>query len=353
MPRVGLPSIDFTASLAHAVILASETPMLLLGDDTTVLAASRSFCRSFGIDPAQATLAPLASLGQGEWDVPQLGALLLATASGFAAVKDYEMELRREGHPMQRLLVNVQRLNYPSETGELVLISITDVSEAHERGRQKDVLLQEQAVLLEELQHRVANSLQIIASVLLQSARMTQSDEARSSIHGAHHRVMSVAALQHQLAGSKLADVDLGLYLVSLCRSIGASMIHDPSKVTIEVNVAPSFVKANVSLSLGLIVTELVINALKHAFPDNRTGRILVSYTSAGEGWRLSVSDDGIGMPVDPSDAKAGLGTSIITALAAQRGATIVVSTASPGTVVSISHEAEDPLGVRPVLEAV
>ena len=327
--------------------------MLLLGDDTTVLAASQSFCGGFGIDPAQAVLAPLASLGHGEWDVPQLDALLLATASGFAAVKDYEMELRREDHPVLCLLINAQRLKYPGETGELVLVSVTDVTEARRRDSQKDSLVREKAILLEELQHRIANSLQIIASVLLQSARTTHSDEVRSHINQAHHRVMSVAALQHQLAASSLKEVDLELYLTSLCRSIGASMIHDPSVLTIEVNVTPSSVKADVSLSLGLIVTELVMNALKHAYPAAQGGKIVISYRAVGEGWALTVSDDGVGMRVEPTEAKAGLESSIVTALAAQLGATIVVSTASPGTVVSIRREATDSAGVRPVLAAV
>jgi two-component sensor histidine kinase len=358
MPRAGLPSPDFTLGLARTVVLASETPMLLLGDDTTVLTASRSFCESFGVDPVQAVLAPLASLGHGEWDVPQLDGLILATASGFAAVKDYEMELRWEGRPAQCLLISAQRLNYPSEMGALVLLSATDVTEARRRDRQNDSLVQQKAVLLQELQHRVANSLQIIASVLLQSARRVQSDEARSSIKDAHHRMMSVAALQHQLAASHLDEVDLGLYLVSLCRSIGASMIHDPSKLAVEVNVARDFVKADVSLSLGLIVTELVINALKHAYPAGQGGTILVGYTSLRDGWTLTVSDDGVGMGGKSTEARAGLGSSIVTALAAQLGATIVVSTARPatarpGTVVSIRHEADNKAGTRPVLAVV
>ena len=100
-------------------------------------------------------------------------------------------------------------------------------------------------------------------------------------------------------------------------------------------------------------VTELVINALKHAYPAGQGGKIVISYGAVGEGWALSVCDDGIGMPVDAPAANAGLGTSIVTALAAQLGATIVVSTASPGTLVSISREATGSAGVRPVLAAV
>ena len=75
-----------------------------------------------------------------------------------------------------------------------------DVTDARIAEKLKDDLLKEKAVLLQELQHRVANSLQIIASVLMQSARRVQSDEARTHLQQAHQRVMSVASLQHHLA---------------------------------------------------------------------------------------------------------------------------------------------------------
>jgi two-component sensor histidine kinase len=353
MLRANPVSTEFSLGLAHEIILASDTPLLLLGADTTVLAASRSFCRSFGIDPALAALAPLSSLSHGEWAVPQLEALLLATASGLAVVEDDEMELRRAGHPAQRLLIKAQKLNHSSAMGELVLLSVTDVTEARLRDRQRDVLLEEKAILLEELQHRMANSLQIIASVLRQSARTAKSDEARARINDAHHRVMSVAALQHQLAGSQLDLVDLRVYLISLCRSIGASMIRDASKLAIKVDVASMLVKAGVSLSLGLLVTELVINALKHAFPDDRGGTIAVGYRQAAEGWTLSVRDDGRGMLTEADGAKAGLGSSIVRALAAQLGAAVEVTSASPGTVVSIAHTTAEGSRPHPLMAAV
>jgi two-component sensor histidine kinase len=86
-----------------------------------------------------------------------------------------------------------------------------------------------------------------------------------------------------------------------------------------------------------LIVTELVINALKHAFPVNRGGNILVDYHSQGRNWTLSVSDNGVGMPAIPI-AQAGLGTTIVRALAAQLGAHVSVTDANPGTRVSVAH---------------
>ena len=167
-------------------------------------------------------------------------------------------------------------------------------------------MLNEKAILLQELQHRVANSLQIIASVLLQSARKVQSEETRSHLHDAHKRVMSVAALQQQLSASSVSDVQLRPYFTTLCNSIGASMIRDHNQLSLEVSVDDSKTTADISVSLGLIVTELVINALKHAFPEDRNGKIKVDYHSHGPNWTLSVTDNGVGMPADLK-AKPGL----------------------------------------------
>ena len=82
------------------------------------------------------------------------------------------------------------------------MLSVTDITHARAAEKLKDNLLREKDVLLQELHHRVANSLQIIASVLMQSARKVQSEETRSHLYDAHQRVMSVAALQQQLASS-------------------------------------------------------------------------------------------------------------------------------------------------------
>ncbi len=104
------------------------------------------------------------------------------------------------------------------------------------------------------------------------------------------------------------------------------------------VSVDGSITPADVSVSLGLIVTELVINALKHAFPNDRKGKIQVDFHSGGPNWTLSVSDDGIGMPLDAASIRTGLGSNIVHALAMQLHASIDVADTRPGTRVSIAH---------------
>ena len=205
-PHAPCEEVGLDLALSLALVQMSMAPLLLLDSDLDVIAASASFCAAFQIDPAGIAAQPLSGLGAGEWNVAQLSALLKATAAGYAAIENYEMDLVREGRPTRRLVVNATKLQYADGADIRLVLSVLDVTEARIAEKLKDDLLREKDVLLQELQHRVANSLQIIASVLLQSARKVQSEETRSHLHDAHHRVMSVAALQQQLAASKLGE---------------------------------------------------------------------------------------------------------------------------------------------------
>jgi len=187
---------DVALNLALAVIASSTAPLLLLNGDLTLVAASNSFCKAFHIDPATVADKPLRELGAGEWNVAQLNVLLKATAAGQAEVEGYEIDLCRPDKANRRLVINAQKLNYGDKEGVCLLVAVLDVTDARLAEKLKDDLVREKEVLLQELHHRVANSLQIIASVLMQSAKKVQSEETKLHLHDAHHRVMSVAALQ-------------------------------------------------------------------------------------------------------------------------------------------------------------
>ncbi|CDZ28263.1 sensor histidine kinase [Neorhizobium galegae] len=325
-------------SLGIAIVSTSAAPLLLLDGALMVLAGSSSFCREFEIDPATVSNRPFSDLGDGEWNVRSLLSLLEATASGSADVHAYEMDLKRKDRPSRQLVLSAQKLDYGDVEGVRVLLSIADVTDVRLAEKLRDDLLREKEILLREVQHRVANSLQIIASILLQSARRVQSEETRSHLTLAHGRVMSIAAVQRQLAAANAGDVELRTYFTQLCKSLAASMIFDPEEISIKVNVDDSVASANVSASLGLIVTELVINALKHAFPDQRNGKIVVDYHSDNGAWSLSVGDDGVGIPDDPAHSQPGLGTGIVEAMAKQLDARFILQSLNPGTKAEIMH---------------
>ena len=336
MPKI--PKVHFEAASTLAVVLSSNEPLLFLSSDQKVIAASASFCRVFDIDPGTVWGKPLSELGNGEWAMPKLASLLDATACGSAIIEAYEIDLKRPNQKTRQLIVNARTLDDGAIDRIRLLVAISDVTHARAEARLREDLIRDKAMLLQEVQHRVANSLQIIASVLMQSARRVQSEEARGHIHNAHHRVMSIATLQRQLSAADDGNVELLPYLSQLCQSLGASMIADPDRISIRVAVDTSVVGADISVSLGLIVTELVINALKHAFPDERTGLIVIDYRSTGNDWTLSITDNGVGMPGGDDAPKPGLGTGIVEALVKKLEGDIQLTDAAPGTVVTIRH---------------
>lgn len=356
MADTAAPPPSVADSLMLAMVASSDAPLLLLDGDLTIIAASHSFGRAFAVDVTTASGSPVFDLGAGEWRSPKLRSLLTATASGQAAIDAYEMDLERPDHGTRRLVIKAQKLNYADAAAPRILMTVSDVTDARIAERLKNDLLRDKAVLLQEVQHRVANSLQIIASVLMQSARGVLSEETRTHLTDAHNRVMSIATVQKQLAQAGQGDVALRPYFTQLCQSLGASMIRDHDKQSIEVSGDESRVGADASISLGLIVTELVINALKHAFPGDRAGKIIVDYTSRGADWTLSVGDDGVGMPEAGDEATPGLGTTIVEALARQLKARVAVTGRKPGTSVSIAHvqsAAAGGNGVKPPEHAV
>jgi two-component sensor histidine kinase len=331
---------ESSSSLGLALVMSSATPLLLLNEELIVKAASGSFCRSFSVNPDSVVGTELFALGNGEWEIPQLRSLLTATAAGNAAIDTYEMDLKRAGDPARCLVINAHVLDHDPDEALRLVVAVTDVTEARQAVRDRDALVLEKNILLQELNHRVANSLQIIASVLMQRVRRVQSEETRGHLRDAHHRVMAVATLQRQLAQSASGQVALGPYFTDLCASIGASMISDPELVTLTVDADDSTTTADRSVSMGLIVTELVINSLKHAYPgDEAKGAIKVGFHATAEGWILTVADDGIGLPSDHESGRPGLGTGIVQALAGQLSATVEVTDADPGCVVSIVSE--------------
>jgi two-component sensor histidine kinase len=221
------------------------------------------------------------------------------------------------------------------------LLGIEDVTEKRILEREKDELLQDKGVLLEELRHRVANSVQIIASIIMMKARTVASEETRVHLHDTHKRVISVATVQQQLhATGATGPIEMGPYLSKLCQALSSSMISDDRKISLKVLGVSGSANCREAESLGLIVTELAINSLKHAFnAETKNGKITVGYDVSGTDWKLSVTDNGVGRPDGVfAQPKTGLGTGIVNALAKQLNAQVETLSGSEGTTVSITR---------------
>ena len=343
---VSIPSfigVEDASALTQAIVDTVREPLVVLDRELRVIAASRSFYQTFKVNRGDTQGKLLYALGDGQWDIPKLRLLLEGIVPQRGVMEDYEVEHEFPQIGRRTMLLNARKVFYEGGANTTILLGIEDVTAQRILEREKDELLRDKDVLFEELQHRVSNSLQIIASILLMKARVVQSEETQFHLKDAHRRVISVAAVQKQLhAAGATGSVEIAPYLTRLCESLATSMIGDTRPIVLKVVVEAGSASSREAESLGLIVTELVMNALKHAFHgDKPEGQITVTYTRAGTDWKLSIADNGVGK----SDGvlayeKSGLGTGIIKALSTQLDAQVETLTGPEGTTVSITHAA-------------
>ena len=196
-------------------------------------------------------------------------------------------------------------------------------------------LAAERQVLMREVNHRVGNSLQLVAAFLHLQANGSASDETRAALHEANRRVLAIAQVHRRLYTSDdVKAVALDSYLAALVddlREPGEAAEHPLS-----LEAVPVMIDADSAVTIGVIVTELVINALKYAYPGG-TGPVRVRLEADGEAhYRLVVEDDGIGkaVPAQPvtGASSSGIGRTIITAMASKLQGTMTYDEAETGT---------------------
>ena len=327
-------------TLAQALVDTVRESLLVLDGDLRVVAASRSFYATFKTTPAETVGRLVYDLGSGEWNNPALRELLERIIPEHGVMDHFEVEQDFPTIGPRTMLLNARKVFYQGDLNTTLLLAIEDITDRRIAERLLHSLSEQKDTLLSEMSHRVANSLQIIASILLLKARSVQSEETRGHLEDAHRRVMSVASLQQHLKATGMGEeVELGSYLRKLCDALSGSVVRDQRPIVLSVEAGPGSVHSDQAVSFGLIVTELVINALKYAFDGDMTeGRVVVGYEVNGKSWVLSVSDNGGGMQEKSDQKSTGLGTALVKALAQQLEAKVDVKTGDTGTTVSITH---------------
>jgi len=336
--------VQDVGTLAQAIVDTVAEPLVVLDSHLRVITASRSFYLKFQVDRQSTQGRLLYDLGEGQWNIAELKTLLEKVLPEHGVVEGYEVDREFPGLGRRTMRLSARQVFDEGNPYTTLLLTMADVTEQRAMEQEMKELMWQKELLLEEMQHRVANSLTIIASILMLKARTVQSEETRQHLQDAHSRVLSVAAVQNHLhSAGQVTSIEMAPYLSRLCEALAESMIGESRPILLKVEVAGGSLPSRQAVSIGLLVTELVINALKHAFPAvTRAGRVDVAYEVAGTNWKLSISDNGIGVP-DANGGrigqkKSGLGTSIVKALAQQLEAEVDVVTGPAGTIVSITH---------------
>jgi two-component sensor histidine kinase/ligand-binding sensor domain-containing protein len=192
--------------------------------------------------------------------------------------------------------------------------------------------LREKEILLKEIHHRVKNNLQIVSSLLKLQAGAVEDPAARAAFHESEDRVRSMSMIHDRLyQADDMARIDLADYLRSLSAHLFRSYGVSQSRVRLRLDLDRVELGLDSAIPCGLLINELVSNALKHAFPDDKQGEVTVGLRAVDGHLVLRVADDGVGLPDDRDRRDGSLGLQLVHTLAEQLGGTLQQS-GDPGT---------------------
>jgi PAS domain S-box-containing protein len=252
----------------------------------------------------------------------------------------YETVVRhREGHKVN-VLVSASPLSTSEGQFSGTLGVTTDISERKRAESELRAVLEEKEVLLKEIHHRVKNNLQIVASLLRLQERGVHEEAARRALVDSRMRVLSMARIHEQLYGAAdLIRIDMESYLEQLCGSLRHLRTSDSVVIR---SAAPGVsLPMDLAIPCGLLINELVMNALTHAFEGRERGEVHVELRTRGnvaDAWCfLTVRDNGVGLPpLDISGEAGSLGLRLVSTLTKQVDGTLEVER-EEGTVFRVS----------------
>jgi two-component sensor histidine kinase/CheY-like chemotaxis protein len=224
-------------------------------------------------------------------------------------------------------------------------------AEVHASRDRYAALAAEREVLLREVNHRVGNSLQIIASLLHLQANSSNQEGVKAALTNAMGRVAAVAQVHRRLYTSHdLKSVLLNQYLEALLEDLRRSAEGNKmSRLTLRAE--PIEIDPDRAVAIGIIVNELVMNAVKYAYPEG-AGPIHIVLNANGDDLELSIADDGVGLNVKTDPRSTGMGQRIVTAMAQKLDASVERDPAHAGTRIVLRFRRANAAPARPASAA-
>src|SRR6202140_312296 len=318
--------------------------LLVLDPDLTVRFANRSFVDTFAVTPEDTVGRKLYELGNGQWDIPELRSLIETILSERETIEAFEVDRVFPSIGRRVMVLNARKVYRAGNHTKRVLVAIEDVTEQRRLEREHAAAHERIAVLLQELGHRIKNSLQIIVAMVSLEARNHKSGEGRAALERVSHRIAALGRLYSMLGETNsVEEVDAASYLEALCRDLIESVQKEngPS-IALKTDIENEPLPIDRAIPLGLIVNELVTNAVKYAFPSETRGTVVVTLKRIPGELRLTVSDDGKG--VDRRRADSGLGGRLVDTFARQLGGWVERASSNKGTIVSLTLPSHDAL---------
>ena len=305
---------------AQAQFVADHAPVLLAhcGQNKIYHFVNRPYAALFGREPAEIVgRHPRDILGEAAY----LGAAPHMEAALAGESIQFELELPKTSHGPSTVLVRYEPERDDKQQIIGFVAAIVDISAIKLADKEIAARLAERTTLLNEVYHRVKNNLQVVSSLLMLQQDQTQSAETIELLQTSRDRVTAIAQVHEQLYRSQnFAELDFGQYLRELLEGLGRASAAQARGIELQVLGQGFALNLQEAVPCALLVNELVSNALKHAFPAGRSGRVWVELAQGEDGSRtLRVGDDGVGLAQpDHSDSTQGLGLTLAPRLSQQ-----------------------------------
>jgi len=268
---------------------------------------------------------------------------LLGKLFGFPVVGSESTELHLPRRDGGSTVVEMRVVGTEWEGEPVFLASLRDITARQRAEEQIRASLGEKETLLKEIHHRVKNNLQLITSLLSMQARRIEDAKALDVLADSQSRVHSMALVHERLYNSdSLAEIDFETYVRMLVNDLLPSYSQHPEAIRVDLNIKEISLDLDLAVPCGLIVNELVTNALKHAFPNRREGGIRVDFTRSDGVFVLAVRDDGMGLPEEVDlNRTPSLGLRLVRILTEQLEGEIEFHSGRQGTEVAITFPAQ------------
>jgi PAS domain S-box-containing protein len=293
-------------------------------DEAICRKVNPGFTRMTGWSAGEAVGKSFTPAGIDLWAKPSDRERLQAKAMAEEGMPSIETVFRKKGGESFHCQAYAARLRRGGEASMLTVVR--DRSRERRAEARVRITADQKGALSRELQHRVKNSLNVVASLLSLGTAKGRDARPIDVLASARSRVGSMAMAYDLVDGeSDLESVDMSAYLRGLCASAVSSHPGSAQRVGIELDLDDVRLGAEKAVSVGLLVNELVSNSLRHAFPGERSGSVSVRIKRTKEACVLSVDDDGIGIAAGPASAGS-MGLELAKALASQLGGSLSLS---------------------------
>lgn len=241
---------------------------------------------------------------------------------------------RAKRRNVQRLLEQQSEINDKNLTLERLL-------------EEKNELLTEKSLLLQEVHHRVKNNLHTVMSLLESQTAYLNDPAARSALLDSQNRIQTISLLHQKLYwSSNVTTLEMAPYIAELCAFLDGSLGARERRILITHSVEPVELDISVGLPIGLLLNEAITNAIKHAFPENtdssaqRTGHVEVTMTKLPNGLlSLQIADDGIGIPAVSARREQSLGLTLMKSIGQKLAGRFTIHTGANGVLVAVEFE--------------